>query len=237
MTRSFFIDSRDRITGTPSNFTIQLKHTLNTTDRPHRMRVDHLRLPISIPTLTDQSNVLTVSVNGGSSFTSVEMPARQYDAISFPQIIRDRLTALVPSRTWTVAYDLNRISLTISANGAFILDDTGSLNKRLKQYPYVDGGTYYEFKYCPLNGADVIFLCSDQFSSVDNHGPAGSHDVLLPCNITAPFGSVQEFSSTIPDFVSCPPISTNTLSFQLRDRNHSLLTDYLQNISFLLTIE
>ena len=237
MTRSFFIDSRDRITGTPSNFTIQLKHTLNTTDRPHRMRVDHLRLPISIPTLTDQSNVLTVSVNGGSSFTSVEMPARQYDAISFPQIIRDRLTAFLPSQTWTVGYDLNRISLTISANGAFILDDTGSLNKRLKQYPYVDGGTYYEFKYCPLNGADVIFLCSDQFSSVDNHGPAGSHDVLLPCNITAPFGSVQEFSSAIPAFVSCPPISTNTLSFQLRDRNHSLLTDYLQNISFLLTIE
>ena len=237
MTRSIFVDSRDRISGTPSNFTIQLKQTLNTTGRPHRMRVDHLRLPISIPTLTEQSNVLTVSVNGGTSFISVELPAQQYDAISFPQIIRDRLTSLVPSRTWNVGYDINRISLTISANGSFLLNDSGSLNRRLKQHPYVDGGNFYEFTYCPLNGADVIFLCSDQFSSVDNHGPAGSHDVLLPCNITAPFGSVQEFSSTIPDFVSCPPILTNTLSFQLRDRSHSLLTEYLQNVSFLITID
>lgn len=237
MTRSIYVDSRDRITGTPSNFTIQLKHTLNTTSRPHRMRVDHLRLPISIPTLTEQSNVLTVSVNGGSTFVSVELPARQYDAVTFPQIIKDRLTALVSARTWTVSYDVNRISLTISANGSFLLDNTGSLNRRLKQHPYVDGGNFYEFKYCPLNGADVIFLCSDQFSNVDNHGPNGSHDVLLPCTITSPFGSVQEFSSTIPSFVDCPSISTNTLSFQLRDRAHSLLTDYLQNVSFLLTIE
>ena len=237
MTRSIFVDSRDRISGTPSDFTILLKHTLNTTGRPHRMRVDHLRLPISVPTLTNQNNVLTVSVNGGASFTSVELPAQQYDAISFPQIIRDRLTSLVPPRTWNVGYDINRISLTISANGSFLLNDSGSLNRRLKQHPYVDGGNYYEFTYCPLNGADVIFLCSDQFSSVDNHGPAGSHDALLPCNITSPFGSVQEFSSAIPAFVVCPPLSANTLSFQLRDRSHTLLTSYLQNVSFLLTID
>ena len=233
MTRQIFVDSRDRISGTPSNFTILLKHTLNTTDRPHTMRVDHLRLPVTVPTLADQTNVLTVSVDGGTSFISVEMPARQYDAISFPQIIRDRLTALVPSRTWTVGYDLTRISMTISANGSFLLNDSGSLNRRLKQHPYVDGGNFYEFTYCPLNGADVIFLCSDQFSSVDTHGPAGSHDILLPCNITAPFGSVQEFSSTSPAFVACPPLSTNTLSFQLRDRSHTLLTSYLQKVFFL----
>ena len=145
MTRSIFVDSRDRISGTPSNFTILLKRTLNTTDRPRRMRVGHLRLPISVLTLTDQSNVLTVSVYGGASFTSVEMPAQQYDAISFPQIIRDRLTSLVPSRTWNVGYDINRISLTISANGSFLLNDSGSLNRRLKQHPYVDGGNFYQF--------------------------------------------------------------------------------------------
>ena len=236
MTRQIFVDSRDRISGTPSNFTIALKHTLNTTDRPHRMRVDHLRLPITIPTITDQTNVLKVSLDG-TSFTSVTIPATQYDAISFPQTLRDRLNSTIPARSWNVVYDLNKISLTISANGFFSLDGDGSLNKRLKQHHWIDGGNFVEFTYCPLNGADVIFLCSDQFSSIDNHGPAGSHDVLLPCNITAPFGSVQEFSSTIPDFVSCPPISTNTLTFQLRDRSHTLLTEYLQNVSFLLTID
>jgi hypothetical protein len=24
------------------------------------------------------------------------------------------------------------------------------LNRRLKQHPYVDGGNFYEFKYCPF---------------------------------------------------------------------------------------
>jgi hypothetical protein len=235
MTRSIFVDSRDRISGTPSNFTIELKHTLNTSDRPHRMRIDHLRLPISIPTLTKNSNVLTVNV-GGTPY-SLTMPSRQYDAATFPQTLQNLLNTNVPSRSWAVSYDINTISLLVQANGAFSLDGNGTLNQRLMQHSYTNGGTFYRFDYCPLNGADVVFLCSDQFSSIDNHGPNGSHDVLLPLNITTPYGSVQEFSSTIPDWVSCPSISTNTLNFQLRNRSHELLSDYVQNVSFLLTID
>lgn len=236
MTRSIFVDSKDRISGTPSNFTIQLKHTLNTTDRPHRMRIDHVRLPISWPTLTTQNNILTISV--GSTTYSMTLPAKQYDATTFPQTLQNSLAATIPGQSWSATYDVNTISLTISSSAPFALAGNGTLNARLTQHPWSYGpGNSVTFKYCPLNGMDVCFLCSDQFSSIDNHGPAGSHDVLLPMVITQPFGSVQEFSSTIPDFISCPPLLTNTLSFQLRDRSHTLLTDYFQHVSFLLTIE
>ena len=234
--RRIFVDSRDRISGTPSNFTIQLRHTLNTTDRPHRMRLDHVRLPISIPTLTTQSNVLTVAT--ASANYSITLPARQYDVVTFPQTLQNSLTTAIPGQSWTVTYDVNTISMTIASSAAFTLTGNGSLNARLAQHPWSYGaGNSVRFHYCPLNGSDVIFLCSDQFSSVDNHGPNGSRDVLLPMVITQPFGSVQELSSTIPDWVSCPALSTNTLFFQLRDRSHTLLEDYLQNVSFLLTID
>jgi hypothetical protein len=83
----------------------------------------------------------------------------------------------------------------------------------LMSRPYNTSAASIRFSYVPLNGMDTVFLCSDQFATVDNHGPNGSHDVLLPCNITSPFGSVQEFSMSVPDFIECPALSTNTLSF------------------------
>ena len=117
----------------------------------------------------------------------------------------------------------------------------GSFFDQLMSRPWtskpIGGGTIYRFSYVPLNGADVIFLCSDQFSSLDIHGPNGSHDIILPCNIAAPFGSVQEFGMVNQDWVTCPKLSTNTLSFQLRDRDHNLLSNFIPNVSFLLTID
>jgi hypothetical protein len=126
--------------------------------------------------------------------------------------------------------------MTISSSHPFQVIG-GTYADQLMTRPVETTLTSARFTYVPLNGADVIFLCSDQFASVDNHGPAGSHDVLLPCNITAPFGAVQEFSFPMPDYIDCPALNTNTLSFQLRDRNHDLLTDYMQHVSFLMTID
>jgi hypothetical protein len=130
--------------------------------------------------------------------------------------------------------------MTITCNNVFEIIG-GSYADQLMSRPYTYSSTTavtkYRFSYVPLNGADVIFLCSDQFSSMDIHGPNGSHDVILPCNVTAPFGSVQEFGMVSQDWVTCPKLSTNTLSFQLRDRDHNLLSDYVPNVSFMLTID
>lgn len=234
MTRTIYVDSRDRISGTPSNFTIQLRRTLDTTDRKHRMRVDLLRLPLTIPTIRATNNTMTFDLEG--SVVTITIPSRQYDANSLPQTIQALLTASTTGRTWTVNYDVTTVSMTISCSQPFTVTG-GSFATQLMSRPYTTTFNSIRFSYVPLNGVDVIFLCSDQFASVDIHGPNGSHDILLPCNITSPFGSVQEFSYPVPDYIDCPAFATNTLSFTLRDRNHDLLTDYLQNVSFLLTID
>lgn len=234
MTRTIFVDSRDRVSGTPSNFTIQLRRTLDTTDRPHRMRVDLLRLPITFPTIRSTNN--TMKFNVGGNVVTITLPTRQYDVNSLPQTILALLAAATTGMTWTVAYDITTITMTISCSQPFQVVG-GTYAAQLMSRPYSTTANSIQFSYVTLNGADVIFLCSDQFASMDIHGPNGSHDVLLPCNITSPFGSVQEFSYPVPDYIDCPSFSTNTLSFQLRDRNYDLLTDYLQNVSFLLTID
>lgn len=231
--RQIFCDSRDRVRGSPCDFSIQLARTLTTSDRPHRYRVDSLRLPVAVPTITHLNN--TFKVRLGSSDYLITLPSRQYDTASICSTLQGLLAGAAPG-TWTVTYDTATISMTISCSNPFTVVG-GTFASQLMSRPYTTTSTSIRFSYVPLNGADVIFLCSSQFASIDHHGPNGAHDVILPCNITAPFGSVQEFSSTIPDWVECPSFTTNQLSFQLRDRDHNLLSDYVPNISFLLTID
>ena len=77
------------------------------------------------------------------------MPSRQYDAATFPQTLQNLLNTNVPSRSWAVSYDVNTISLLVQANGVFSLDGDGTLNQRLMQHSYTNGGTFYRFDYCP----------------------------------------------------------------------------------------
>ena len=231
--RTIFVDSKDRVSGTPCDFQIQLRHTLNTADRLHRMRVDHLRLPVAQPTITSLNNTFIVQL--GSSTYTVTLPSKQYDSTTLPSTLQSLLASTAPG-SWTVTYDVNTISMTVSCSNAFTVSG-GTFAAQLMSRPYTTTSTSIRFSYVPLNGMDTVFLCSSQFATMDNHGPNGSHDVLLPCNITTPFGSVQEFGMAVPDWLTCPSLSTNTLSFQLRDRNHNLLNDFIPNVSFLLTID
>ena len=235
--RQIFVDSRDRVSGSQCDFTIELKHSLVTTDRPHRMRIDLLRLPIVVPTITTRNNTILVKI--GSTTYTVTLSAKQYDSSTLASTLQSQLTLTAPG-SWTVSYDVNTVSMSINCNNPFEIVGGSygdQLLSRAYNYSSTASVTKYRFSYVPLNGADVIFLCSDQFSSIDIHGPNGSHDIILPCNITAPYGSVQEFGMVSQDWVTCPKLSTNTLSFQLRDRDHNLLSDYVPNVSFMLTID
>ena len=58
--------SRDRVSGTSTDFSIQLPETLAMTGT-HRMRIDSLRVPLVFPTIqTGKNNALIVSTGGGT---------------------------------------------------------------------------------------------------------------------------------------------------------------------------
>ena len=47
--RQLFIDARDRVQGTSTDFVIQLRETLSTTAGVNFFRIDELRVPLVIP--------------------------------------------------------------------------------------------------------------------------------------------------------------------------------------------
>ena len=75
--RQIFVDSRDRISGTPSSdFTIQLPSTL-VLEGTHQARINDLRIPTSIPTISGTNN--TIEALMGSTKYVVTIPSSQYD--------------------------------------------------------------------------------------------------------------------------------------------------------------
>ena len=61
--RQIFVDSRDRSSGTSANFEVPLPQTLSL-NPGHQARIDDLRLPNAIPTISVANNTLQVWING-----------------------------------------------------------------------------------------------------------------------------------------------------------------------------
>ena len=93
-----------------------------------------------------------------------------------------------------------------------------------------------KFLYVPLQGLDMAYLCCRNFSHLDNVGPKHSSDVLCAIPITVPYGAVQHYSMSTSVFFDIPAITTQQLSWQLRDRDLNIVNS-VANISFTLTID
>ena len=116
--RQIYVDSRDRTSGSQCDFTVQLKQTLTLTELS-RMRVDLLRLPISVPTIqTGKNDTLDVLV-GSTSYT-VTLPQGQMDGATLASTLQTRLVAAAPG-SWVVTYDVSLISMKIQCSNNFSL--------------------------------------------------------------------------------------------------------------------
>ena len=233
MPRQIFVDTRDcsSLEGN-MNFTIQLPETLVLASGTHKARVDSLRIPLVIPTI--QASNCTIQVLLGATTYTVSIPVGQYDGPTLAGVIQALLTLTAPG-AWSVVYSTNNISMSISCSNSFAIIG-GSYAMQLLSYTYSFTLNSYKFSYVPVQGIDVIYLSCNNFSSLDVVGPNGSHDTLLACSITQAFGSVQEFSSPMYSWIDVPAITTQTLSFQLRDRNYNVLSS-IPNCSFVLLID
>ena len=70
--RQIFVDSRDRVSGTSTDFAIQLPETL-TLEPGHRARVDQLRIPLVVPTIDATNNTIQVLL-GATTYTVTIRP-------------------------------------------------------------------------------------------------------------------------------------------------------------------
>jgi len=108
-----YVDSRDRVSGTTTDFAIQLPETLTIDGGSHSGRIDNLRVPLVIPTIrTDLNDTLQVRP-GGTTYT-VTIPQGNYDGPGLALTLVNLLNNTAPG-AWTVTYDTSNIAMTISS--------------------------------------------------------------------------------------------------------------------------
>ena len=231
--RQLFIDSRDRVSGTSADFSIQLPETLRL-EGGHRGRIDHLRVPQVIPTIrTGVNDVITVLIGVGTYVVS--LPQGNYDGTTLATTLQYLLTATTGVGVWIVSYDNGNVAMTISNTVPFTIVG-GTFAAQLKSQPFTQTARSYSFSYVSILGVDVIYLASPQFTNLDTIGPAGAHDTLMSANVTTAFGSVLDASMPYDTWFDIAPLTVQQLSFSLRDRKYNLL-NIIPDFSFVLTID
>ena len=231
--KQIFVDSRDRISGTTTDFSIQLPQALTIEGGSHRGRIDNLRLPLVIPTIQSGVND-ALQVQIGATTYTVTIPQANYDGPGIAAIMQSLLSSAAPGG-WTVVYDTSNIAMKITCTNPFAIVG-GTYSTQLLSHPYVQTSNSYACTYVSVQGIDMMYLSSQNFQNLDTFGPNGSHDTLVSAVVTSAFGSVLEVSMPYDVWFDIPAMTTQQLSFQLRNRSYNVLT-IVPNISFVLTID
>jgi hypothetical protein len=99
-TELLYVNSRNRISGTPWDFVVKLpNHMLCMVGRPGRIRVSVIDAIINRCWYSVQDNNNTFSISDGTHTTTYDIPVGYHTS----KTIRSVLTALLP--TWTVSWD------------------------------------------------------------------------------------------------------------------------------------
>ena len=114
--RQIFVDSRDRVSGTSCDFTIQLPQTL-VLEGKHRGRIDHLRVPLTIPTIQTGLND-TLRVQLGTNVYTITLPQQNFDGPGLAAQIQSLLASTAPG-SWSCSYNTSSIAMTLSCSNPF----------------------------------------------------------------------------------------------------------------------
>ena len=231
--KQVFVDSRDRVSGTTTDFTIQLPQTLTLEGGRHRGRIDNLRIPVVVPTIQAGVND-TLQVRIGAQTYTVTIPQANYDGPGLAAILSSLLLSAAPG-SWTVTYDTANIAMSISCTNPFTIAG-GTYAAQLLSRPYTQTSNSYACTYVSVQGIDVMYLCSQQFATMDTIGPQGAHDTLMNAVVTTPVGSALQADMPAYTWFDIPALTTQQLLFQLRNRSYGVLS-VVPNISFVLTID
>lgn len=235
--RQIFVDSRDRISGTSTDFTIQLPETMTIEGNLHKMRIDNLRLPVVVPTIRTGVND-TYQVQLGGTVYTVTIPQGNYDGPTLATKFQAAFATATPTGVpgnWFVVYDTSNLALTVSSSYAFTVVG-GTYAAQLQSHPYTATSNSVTYTYVVVIGLDMAYLSSGRFATIDTVGPSGAHDTLMSVVVDLPYGSVLNASMPVDAWIDMPAMTTQTLDFQLRDRSYNVLS-IVPNISFVLTID
>ena len=131
--RQLFIDSRDRISGSPQSFSIQLRETLTLT-QANSFRIDSIRIPLVIPRIQTGVNdrIFFTMQNGAGGVKFVTLVQGTYSGVDMASMIRQRFHLEHPENPtdpestdnfWTASYSYTTAGMSIGclADATFTL--------------------------------------------------------------------------------------------------------------------
>jgi len=243
--RCLYVDSRDRVTGTTSNFQIQLREAL-VASQANMFRVDALRIPLVIPLVrTGYNDDIVFALTGAPKNTCI-LVGGNYSGTDLAAHIQSRLTSQFPSKTWTATYSNSTAALTITCSDTNfkILNDaecaalsvvTPTFASFLFQNTFTQVAGTTKFSYCPVIAIDTFYLTSQKLACQDTFGPGGATDTIMMAPVTSDFASVLSVDMPVNTWLPMPAITTSLLDFQIRDRYYNVISE-IPNISFVLTL-
>jgi hypothetical protein len=255
----YFLSSRRRISGTASNFVLDLRETLSIADGC-KFRIDQLRLGIAFMLVNENNRNIFFRV--GNYVGRAVLEIGQYSSEQLATTLQFCINLALPKNLGGVQVSYNSVSahttltFTSSQNLQFqllaladvarlpaaswpevSLADPKLFNDVLGTYTS-DGRTLV-FRFVSCQPFDVIYLCSSKLGGSSYiHGPRFSSDTLMKIVVRGSFGEVQEAEMPYNVWVGCKGLSTNELDFQLKDHDGHLIDMSLGgDVSFLLTID
>jgi hypothetical protein len=250
MAHCIFVDSRDRASGTASNFTLTLRESLRM-DRYTRLRIDQVRVVNTFRLVNEDNRYLYVlEANGRVRVVTAEIG--NYTGASLAANLQNWLGS-----GYVVEYFTGTNSLRISAGFAFqVLTDedllaapatfpagaSGSTPKSLNLVlgnPFGStvgvNNTSFTCNYVQLQPYDCVYLRSQRLASQEASGPNGSHDVLCKIGVDVVFGGVCSGEMPLDSSMSLGQFAFKTLDFQLTDRNRDPVTLQDGILTFVVT--
>ena len=243
MTTSIFVDSRFATRGDDSNFHIQLRESITTSENA-RLRIDKLRFIDSFFT-TDSGAYLYIK--SGESFTTVALPQQAYTGARLATMIQSltgkTTTYLDATNSLVVSYDENTKFLSddeiSQLDGTFPPNTTKqnprSINRCLG--PSIVENGQQIFPVITMQPYTDVYLRSRRLTRSNMHGPDERHDILCKIPLSEGVGKTVVASSPDNIYYYLGGITLRGIDFQLTDVYGNPVNLRGRPLSFQLIIE
>ena len=246
-TKTLYIDSRTKISGSHSDFRVSLLEQL--TLRGARVRVDGIRTTDTFKTVSAR-NKYAYFLDGSGGLTSVALDEAAYTGSTFATEL-----AAKSSRACTYVATSNALQVAYAAATRIVWDDVElkafpassfpagatphdpqSINDILGENATVSGSTI-TFPFVTMAPLQDIYLCSYHLMVHDSWMPNGQRNALAKISLPGGFGTTVEGASPENIFYDLGEhITLKEVDFQLRD-HRGYAVPLLAPISFQLIFD
>lgn len=215
-----FINSDDRVSGTPSNFRVSLRNSAFGYNASVKLGLDEIYFPHLQYPINSNNNQIIFSENGGANWLTATITSGDYNLTTITTAVKTALDA-AGAFTYTVSINATTYIMTIST----VLPDTSIIDRNLTTAHKVLGISNTGFtsnasihtgnQAVILDDSDFIYLESS-FATENVFTSTFSFQIMELINLEGPFGSQISYKANESNnFIDCGEQRLNNIEFRL----------------------